>query len=172
VPERALRRPSHGKGALALLALAVIALGGCGGDDDNGGATGNGEGGAAETATAPGAPDPRASGGPDDERLIRDAIEGVVASGDSAEACERYATEALIVAAYGDREGCEAAVTSPGGAADSVEVSEIKIFEKSATALAVPSGGPSSDERIAVVLAKEEGTWKVDALNSQVPVGP
>ena len=171
MPERALRRPNHRRIALALLALAVIALGGCGGDDEGGETTVAGDGATAASGTAPAPAPPRATG-PGDQQLIREAIEAVIASDDPARACDRYATEALVVAAYGDRAGCEAAVTSPGGVADSVQVSEIKVFEKSATAVAVPSGGPSSEQRIAVVLSKEEGIWKVDALNSQVPVGP
>jgi hypothetical protein len=35
-----------------------------------------------------------------------------------------------------------------------------------------PSGGVYDGERITVSLVREGGEWKIDALHSNVPVGP
>jgi hypothetical protein len=171
VRERPSRRAGDGAGAVALLAAGALVLGGCGGDDDGESAPTAGVE-TTPTVSAPPARQQPTDQGPSDEQLIRSAIEAVLASGDPAAACDQFATEAFVRMAYGDRAGCEAALASPGGAARSVEVSEIAISGESATAVAVPSGGPSSGERLEVAVVREGGTWKVDALRSNVPVGP
>jgi hypothetical protein len=156
---------------VALVTVLFLAIGGCGGDDgdDNGG--GEAATVASETAaqTQPASTATPASA-QSDEQLIRAAIEGALASGDPARACERFVTEAYVVTTYGDRAGCDAAV--PSGAARSVKVSAIAVSGDTATAVAVPSGGPSTGERLDVSLVREGDVWKVDALRSNVPVGP
>jgi hypothetical protein len=41
-----------------------------------------------------------------------------------------------------------------------------------AAAKVVPKGGLYDGDKITVSLVKEDGTWKVDSLKSNAPVGP
>jgi hypothetical protein len=172
VPDRHRHRRRDGARALALVAVLFVAIGGCGGDDGDDDGDGEAATVASETAaqTQP-APTATAAGAQSDEQLIRAAIEGALASGDPAKACDRFVTEAYVVTAYGDRAGCDAAVTS-GGSATSVKVSAIAVSGETGTAVAVPTGGPSNGERLDVSLIREGDVWQVDSLRSNVPVGP
>jgi hypothetical protein len=107
-----------------------------------------------------------------DDLLIRAAISAVLASRDPAQACDHYTTSAFIQGAYGDVNGCKAAVGAPGEAARSVQVSGVSVSGDKASALAIPSSGPSKHERLQVQLLKQGGVWKVDSLVSNAPVGP
>lgn len=131
-----------------------------------------------DTPTDPAPPDEDQGNPPEREtpaeraRLIREAIRGVLASGNSQLACGRYATKALLRESFGGRTGCIEA-TTPRSAADSVRVSAIGLkSENTATAVAIPRGGPSGGQRIKVTLVFGEGQWRVDHLRSNVPVGP
>ena len=132
-------------------------------------------GGATSATTTPGgaATNPPAGQEPsvDPEQVITAAIDAVLASGDPALACERYATADYVGTTFGSRGGCVHS-TVPASAADSVEVSAIRISGSTAKATAVPSGGPSDGEKISVALVNEDRVWKVDSLHSNVPVGP
>ncbi|MFN8159706.1 MAG: hypothetical protein U0R52_01490 [Solirubrobacterales bacterium] len=102
---------------------------------------------------------------------MRDAIEGVLASGDRALACERYATASYVKSTFGSRRGCLDS-TVPASAARSVIVTDVRIGGGSATARAVPHGGPSDGETITVRLIRVGAVWKADSLRSNAPVGP
>ena len=79
-------------------------------------------------------------------------------------------TERYVKAAYGDVQGCEAAIASQP--AFDVAVSDIEVSGDTATAKAVPDGGPNKGETIRVELVNEGGTWKVDSAVSNAPPGP
>ena len=102
---------------------------------------------------------------------MRRAIAGVLASGEPRLACELYATERFLDQAFGGLAGCRGA-TVPRSAADSVEVTAVVIDGEAATATAIPAGGPSAGQRIAVELVAAGDEWQVDSLRSDVPVGP
>ena len=197
--DRPIRRPGNrprtaAAPAAACLILAGAVLGilaGCGdGGSTSGAATGTAvaagssastgnttapAGGATSATTTPGgaATNPPAGQEPsvDPEQAITAAIDAVLASGDPALACERYATADYVGTTFGSRGGCVHS-TVPASAADSVEVSAIRISGSTAKATAVPSGGPSDGEKISVALVNEDRVWKVDSLHSNVPVGP
>lgn len=164
------RLERDGAPALAVLAIVLAAAGGCGGGGDDGGAS---------TAPAPAGTDSvpaaatgaAATGAPDDKKLISAAINAVFASGDPVAACETYATASYVATAFGDLSGCRAAQSS-GAAARSVLVSKVKISEGSAAAVAVPTGGANSGERIDLTLVRDGAAWKVDSGHANVPVGP
>lgn len=175
------RRPGPRAGALALLAAALLALAGCGGGGSSGsgsttqggGSTQSGGGSTQGAAPSNGQKPSRGQpASPGDEQLIRSSIDGVLASRDPASVCDRYTTAAFIQGAYGDRNGCAAAVSAPGEAARSVRVSAVSVSGAKATAVAVPAGGSSNRERIHVNLVNQGGVWKVDSLASNAAVGP
>jgi hypothetical protein len=84
--------------------------------------------------------------------------------------CDLY-TARLLQKSYGGLGGCEAALKS-GGRARSVEIQRTQPEGKFALVVAVPRGGPSSGERLAVSLIKENGGWRLEAIHSNVKVGP
>jgi hypothetical protein len=84
--------------------------------------------------------------------------------------CDLY-TARLLQKSFGGLGGCEAALGS-GGRANSVEIQRTQPEGKFALVVAVPHGGPSSGERLAVSLVKEDGNWRMDAIHSNVKVGP
>ena len=84
--------------------------------------------------------------------------------------CDLYAAR-LLQRSYGGLAGCEAALES-GGSATSVEIQRTQPEGKFALVVAVPRGGPSSGEKLAVSLIKENGDWRLEAIHSNVKVGP
>lgn len=143
---------------LILLTALLVAIVGCGGDD---GVYGGGEETTATTATA----------ARSDEAQIETTIEGVLVSGDPKLACGQLVTQAYLSETYGDKTACEQS-QAPGSHAKSVKVSGIEVAGEKAKAVAVPKGGPSSGDRLRIQLVLEDGTWKVDSLRSNAPVGP
>jgi hypothetical protein len=166
------RSPRHGAAAAALV---VALLAGCGGGDtsssDVGVTTVGTDTAAATVAPAPTPAAPIAGAARSPESLIRGAITAVFASGDPAAACEKYATPAYVASAYGDLSGCRAAQQS-GAAAKGAAISGVVVGGDTATAVAVPSGGPSDGEKIELTLVKDGAIWKVDSAKANVPVGP
>jgi hypothetical protein len=164
---------------LIAIALAASCLGlvACGGDDDETTSTAagaSGATGAAGTTTTTSASDGSPSNDAVDELGVPSppqAIERVLTSGDPKQACEELVTPAFVARAYGGADGCKAAIEG-GGSADSVEVTDVERDGDTATAVAVPDGGPNSGEHIDVKLIREGGVWKVDDLHSNVPAGP
>ncbi len=90
--------------------------------------------------------------------------------GGPAEACALYA-DALLKSAYGTEDGCMSGLRS-GGTADSVKIVSSRTSGPTAIVVAVPSGGPSSGERLTYSLVLENGQWRLDQVKSNVPVGP
>jgi hypothetical protein len=84
--------------------------------------------------------------------------------------CDLY-TPRLLQKSYGGLGGCEAALES-GGRAQSVDIQRTQPEGKFALVVAVPHGGPSSGETLSVSLIKENGNWRMDAIHSNVKVGP
>jgi hypothetical protein len=80
-------------------------------------------------------------------------------------------TEHYIHAAYGDTGGCIRA-QNKGAAAKSLDSYSQKITGNTGTVEVRPVGGIYDGEKITVLLVKEDGGWKVDALKSNAPVGP
>jgi hypothetical protein len=78
-------------------------------------------------------------------------------------------TERYLKAAYGGREGCIKSLR-PGSVAKSISFKSLRINGDQATAIVDPTGGPYDGERITVSLVGPR--WAVDALHSNVPVGP
>jgi len=95
------------------------------------------------------------------------SVETVLVGGD----CSKYVTDAFVSSAYGNEQACDAAVAS-GGTADSLKTGKISVSPSKATITVVPHGGPSSGERVTAKLVLDGDTWKIDSLNSNVPVGP
>jgi hypothetical protein len=85
--------------------------------------------------------------------------------------CGRYVTQRYLRVAYGDHEGCVQG-QHPGSHATSVEVTHADSGSTSAKLTLVPTGGPYDGEKLEVVLVEQHGTWRVDALHANVPVGP
>ena len=101
---------------------------------------------------------------------VRRVVTAVLTSGHG-NACSRLVvTDQYISTAYGDRQGCVKA-QSGAGAADSLEFRGVRVAGTRAKAIVVPSGGLYDGEPITVSLVRD-GHWAVDALESDVPVGP
>ena len=186
----------------ATAALAVLALASCGDDRPDStttstsftattaapttasttgsgaasGAGGGGGSGAASGAGGGGAP-PRSEAVRSAElpRSVDSVIAAVLTGSEAPEAiCDQLVTAAYVRTAYGDRQGCVAA-QRPGTLAKSVQVSQIEESGETATAVAVPSGGPYSGVDVDVKLAADpdvDGAWRVDSLQANVPAGP
>jgi hypothetical protein len=80
-------------------------------------------------------------------------------------------TSHYLQEAYGGLGGCVKAV-SPNSAAKSLGTVLVDVSDDKATATVHPVGGLYDGEKITVSLVKEDGTWKVDSLKSNAPVGP
>ena len=159
----------------AATVLAVLALAGCGEKsepevDTSASATSTTS--AATTSTTATSGGGGGGGGQqaDPEQLVNVAIVAVLGGRDPAAACSELATEDYVKKSYGDEQGCRAAVNKRG--AFSVDVTQVKVDGKQATAKAKPAAGPNKGETITVDLVQEGDTWKVDKALSNAPPGP
>jgi hypothetical protein len=157
--------------ALASLALVLPA---CGGDetttttteDAATGVTGaTGEDGADDELPA----DAGEAAGSEKKR-VTDAVAAAIGSGDPDVGCETGVTAGYVADAYGDEQGCRAAITEQGGFG--LVVKGVRISGDSAEATAVALDGPNANETLRVRLVSEDGEWKVDFLRSDAPAGP
>ncbi len=104
-------------------------------------------------------------------------VELVLTSSDPAKVCgSQYVTQHYLGAAYGGKQGCVQA-QNPKSTATSVQVDHVISLDSAgpppqASAEAAPNGGIYDGEKLRVSLVKEDGTWKVDSLKSNAPVGP
>jgi hypothetical protein len=163
---------------LAVVAVVLaLAAGACGEKDES-----------AATAPTPQAPAEKGSGGgyeggggeerkrqagdpeADVEADVEAAVVAVVGGGDPDAACSELATARYVKRAYGDEQGCRAAVSTQGSF--DVAVSAVAIDGAAASARAVPASGPNKGETIKVELVEETGVWKVDSARSNAPAGP
>jgi hypothetical protein len=102
----------------------------------------------------------------------RQAVEAVLTSADPSKACGAgYVTEHYLEAAYGGHEGCVKA-QSPKSAATSLGSDHSVAIADRILVTVRPSGGLYDGEKIMVMLRREDGSWKVDSLKSNAPVGP
>jgi hypothetical protein len=176
--------------ACLIAAVCALTLAACGGDEGetaepttSTAATTTTNAGAAETTAEPPAPDAeddQKPGGEPTEQIerpmdIEDVIVAVLTGGGTPEqACEELVTDRFVRTAYGSRQGCMAA-RAPGATARTVEVTDVRESGDSATAVAVPSGGPYDGVDVEVALVADpalEGAWLVDSLLADVPPGP
>jgi hypothetical protein len=161
--------------AVATIVLLASSLSACGSDGDATQTTAVAVTGAGETdaAKAPGsdAPEDEPSANPvDDEEAIGQTLEQILSGGPKM--CSTLVTERFLRRSYGDEAGCEAAQKSTPPA-KSAGVSQVVIEPDSvAQALARPKGGIYDGQRLRAELVLDEGTWLLDSLRSNVPVGP
>lgn len=94
--------------------------------------------------------------------------------------CELLVTPGYLKAAYGGKSGCVAAIGG-GAAARSVRVVTTSRTPSGALVVAIPTGGPNAGERLRVSMVHEPAQlasgqtpplWRVDAIRSNVKVGP
>ncbi|HEY7150725.1 MAG TPA: hypothetical protein VH391_03500 [Solirubrobacterales bacterium] len=108
------------------------------------------------------------------DRAVRTAVEAVLTSSDPADACGKYVTEHYLSAAYGGKQGCVQA-QQPGSAARSLRSFQVINSGGQGTivdATAVPEGGPYNGSKVGLALIFDSDHYRVDALHSNVPVGP
>lgn len=151
-----------------LLALAVVAfalaLPGCG-EKAEPATTGPV---VTETTTATATP---TTGEDPDAQRVSQAVTRFLSSTDLA-VCTSGITPALLMKAYGDREGCVRA-RKADALAKSVQVANVQIVDASATATARASGGGyGSGQTIELSLVRDGAdAWRVDAARSTPPAG-
>ena len=88
----------------------------------------------------------------------------------SIDLCAEGLTPELLRKAYGGRPGCLAS-RKPNALADSVNYLSVAGNDSSATLTAVPKGGTYDGDKLTITMVKD-GTWQIDELSSNAPVGP
>jgi hypothetical protein len=108
------------------------------------------------------------------------AAKAVLTASDPIAACGVLATPRYLKTAYGGRGGCVAAIRG-GAAAHSARVVAARRSHGMALVIAIPSGGPSSGERLRVSMVHESAPlasgrtpplWRVESIRSNAKVGP
>jgi hypothetical protein len=157
-----------------VVAIVVVALAGCGGDDeDTAGPNTTSISTRAPTTTSAtnGSPDAPAAESPATGEAVRASAEAVLTSSDPGKACGKYVTDHYLSVAYGGRRGCVQA-QAPAGAADQLEFKSVRVDGERARAVVVPSGGPYDGERVTVSVVRDGPRWAIDELDADLPVGP
>ncbi len=162
----------------AVLCLFLGGLVACGEKDESGEANPSaGSTATGTTTTAAGGGNTGAGGDGGDgggkqspEQMVEVAVVAVVGGGDPVAACAELVTPAYVETAYGDEQGCRAAVAAQGSF--DVNVEGIEIEGSRASAVARPSSGPNEGEKLTVRLVEQGPVWKVDFLRSNAPAGP
>jgi hypothetical protein len=141
-----------------LLAVFVLALAGCGGDDEDGG---NGCGGdqAQTTETQPA----QTGSAPEDEQAIKDAVLGYLIEGD----CDTMTDKFVEDQTFQDnrREGCEQFEQlheKPQYDAEDVNITDIRVEGTRASATI---GDDVSNVEADYKLVKEGDTWRIDEVD-------
>jgi hypothetical protein len=172
-----------GRVAIALVAGSLV-LAGCGDDEEEAATTATttptvqtttaqtattADGDEVDESAGGGGHEGSASGRP---TTIEGTLEAVfTGAADAALICDSLATDRYVRRAYGAREGCIAA-QKPGALADSVEITEVDEDGDSASAVAIPTGGPYDGVEVEVELVRGGDGWRVDSLLADVPAGP
>jgi hypothetical protein len=189
VPDGPRDRRTHGPRTaaplVAALATAFIAaaIAGCGGGESSTSTS-------ASVTTTPGAPshttststNPGSTGGNKGPRpgqhnpTPKDSVTAVltrVTPRDCLAGMTRATnvTAHFVHAAYGDVQGCIHALNQ-GAVAKSLGSYSEKVAGNTATVEVRPVGGIYDGEKLTVSLVKEDGSWKVDSMKSNAPVGP
>lgn len=161
--------------AVAVLGLAFA---GCGADNDSEDpavpAVTQGTSGPADAkapvAAAPEdepASDPRA-----DKDRIEQTLTLVLAGNDPSLVCDDLVTKRYLRRSFGDADGC-AAAQAQIKTAKRVRIDKVVVLPDSvAQAVVRPSDGIYDGDTLRAELVLDAGTWKVDSLRSNVPVGP
>jgi hypothetical protein len=97
-------------------------------------------------------------------------LEAYFVSGDPDLVCGELATARLVRTAYGDEEGCRQAQV-PAAVPKSIEVDSLEVSATEAVAVVIPAGGPNDGIETTVTLV-DDGGWRVDTLEADVPAGP
>lgn len=179
------------RGRLTTLAAAVMVVPGLAACGDDGpaqttapaetGASESGEiadpGGAGEESEAHGEaperdPDEPSANPAEDQAEITATLESLLAGSDPALTCGELVTDRFLRRSYGDQAGCEAALKA-AKPAKAAGVTHVSVQDDSvAQALARPDGGIYDGQKLRAELVLADGTWKLDSLRSNVPVGP
>lgn len=117
------------------------------------------------------------------EQQIEANIIAVVGGGDPDATCRDLVTARYVKRAYGDEQGCRAAVNDQPVFEVVVSGIEIEHYLPEpdspttasipiAAAEAKPKAGPNRGETLEVRLIEDGRTWKVDYLRSNAPAGP
>jgi hypothetical protein len=194
VPERPRDRRPHGPrttaafGAALAAALVAAALAGCGGGGSESSTSGSSSTSAsvstASTAATHATSTTKTTTGPasgsntgqsGQQLTVPQVVNALLTSSDPAKVCSTgYVTQHYLAAAYGGKQGCVQA-QNPKNAATSVDVGPVTQASNQprvATAKAIPTGGLYDGEKLTASLVQEDGSWKLDALKSNAPVGP
>lgn len=164
------------RNATALLALAAasLALAACGGDDEQASTTPATVESGGSTRDVP-APEQASAGegaGPSDEQQVEAAIGALLTDRDNDFVCNEVLTQNLLETAYGDLRGCTRA-RAPGTLARSVEVKGLAgVDGDRVSVVVVPKGGLYDGEKLDVVAVRDGGSWRIDELTADIPVGP
>lgn len=132
------------------------------GQADAGGAAG---GGGAQGGSGGG------SEGPSGPQTAEGAVEAFLSGPDAKAVCEGALTEEFVKFAYGDAQGCLKG-RDPSSLAKPTEPTSLKVTGAKATATITPSGGTYGGEKLTIRLVETGGSWRVDGVDSNVPVGP
>lgn len=81
-------------------------------------------------------------------------------------------TPHYLRSAYGGLQGCIKAGSPSSAVANGFRSYEDHTEGKRATVIVRPQGGLYDGEKLTVSLVQEDGSWKVDELKSNAPVGP
>jgi hypothetical protein len=113
-------------------------------------------------------PQPGSGSGAPNAAIAAAAV--LTVGGTPQQACGTFVTEAFIRTAYGGEENCIAArrpealarsiLVGPDGDANSTRIT------------VVPDGGPYDGVKVVVDLVEEDGGFRVDGLDANVPAGP
>jgi hypothetical protein len=170
------------------LAVAIVALAGCGGDDDTTTSTSPAKSSQAAqprhaTKLSPAAQRElnrrlrdvhrlnRRLKGPDTPaERVQGAVKLVLTTTIPVICKPPFVTELYLEAAYGGRQGCIDA--QPARIAHKLEFKDLRIDGDRATAVVVPSDGTYEGEPLTVSLVRLDRRWAVDQLDADVPVGP
>lgn len=107
-----------------------------------------------------------------DKAKIERTITGVLGGSDPGEICKSLVTQRYVKHAYGNAAGCMKA-QSRKAAAKKLEIGPISISPEAVASTAVQAkGGVYAGEQLRVVLVLQGGSWRLDSLRSNVPVGP
>ena len=161
--------------ALAAFLLALVVLAGCGdsGDETSAAATTTGAATSAADASATDATTATDGGEPalDPHIAAEQAVTAFLASPDSDKVCKNVLSPSLLEATYGDLAGCVNG-RPPASLAQSVDVTDTTVSGDSVKATAVPTGGAYDEAKLRFELTVSGRAAVIDALDTDIPVGP
>lgn len=100
-----------------------------------------------------------------------DSVQAFLRSSDAPLVCDELITEKFLRRSYGDRTGCVAA-RKPGSLAASAPILDSTAEGLTIMVVTRPSGGVYDGERLTFGVIRENGAYKIESVESNVPVGP